>query len=246
MRYFRVPAILSVLLLLAGAAFAQNQVQLTFNGAGNSYNNIGTYPYQFTITQGSQQSNQSLMCDDFYDHITNGESWNASVNSLTQTNLSNFAFGKQANAWSDYQVAGLIFLAVAQGVAGYGDNSADMNAANFAVWALFQAQGNVSAGNSFLASVGAPSGAQAIFDFWVANNFANLNNIGSLGQLWQQLYAELGNVKVYTPLPGQGGQEGNPQEFFGYTSVCPEPTSLTLMGTGLIALAGALKRKLVG
>ena len=47
---------------------------------------------------------------------------------------------------------------------------------------------------------------------------------------------------LYTPVGGKPGF--GPQEYIGYNcNTVPEPSSLMLFGTGVLGLAGALRRK---
>jgi hypothetical protein len=113
----------------------------------------------------------------------------------------------------DYKAAGLIFKSMLAG-------QLNSTAAQWAIWGLF----STNAANSA---------------------YFKSSNFGAVDSLYLGLAATASNsafngLILYTPngaTPGVG-----PQEFIGYSAV-PEPSSLMFMGTGLLGLAGALRRK---
>jgi hypothetical protein len=124
--------------------------------------------------------------------------------------------GLFGNQLLDYKAAGLIFKSILNGTIA-------VNVGNYAIWGLFSTNAQ---NNAFFQS----SGAGAIEQQYLVLA-ANAPNSAFNG------------LVLYTPIAGTQSWGGTAQEYIGYNPV-PEPGTLTLLGTGLLSLAGMARRKL--
>ncbi len=197
---------LIVLLLAAATIASADGVSLTLSNGGNDVMG-GVYvgPYNFTTSNG--QSLQ-LVCDDFYNDVSVGESWTATTTTLS--NLSNVMF---SGSTTQYQEAAYLVGVMYANIG----NAQKVGEIQWAIWAIFDPaivqKGWVD-----------PYGTLTSADLaGIESYYADALACGNSGT------CSYPNITIYTP-PLTGS--GQPQEYIGV----PEPSSLALLVAGMLAL----------
>jgi hypothetical protein len=197
-RHFRLAVLLSTLILaFAGSALADTTVNMSFIGpGGNNSGGVYTYPYNFVVTPGGTAA---LICDAFNNDVIAGETWTATVNTLTG---GNGLFASQANSLNNYKAAGLIFEGIVNG-------TINANVGNWAIWGLFSPNATT---NSYYIS----SGAGALAAWWQDQAGSTPNSAFS-------------NLVLYTPIAGTQSWGGLPQEYIGIKVPEPAEIAMLLL-----------------
>ena len=200
------------------AVLAVASAALAFTSTASANSVTLTYEYQnqqFYLSVNGSKTYTALMCDAYDNKIYRGETWTATVTPFLQ-GIASSMFG--ASMTLDYKAAGLIYKSMLAG-------SLTVLQAQWAVWGLFSS----NAQNNQLFSTYGGAATDATY-LSLAQTAPNSSYAG---------------LVLYTPLNAKSGS--GPQEFIGTSSTpaVPEPSGLTLFGTGLLILSFAIRRKLI-
>src|SRR4051812_47999949 len=134
--------LLAMVLLLASGVYSHADpltAQLKLTGVGGANDGrVYVYPYNFDVTINGSTIQAALVCDDYFDDISFGESWTATVYSLNDVlngagqmgTLSTPLAGLQSNRQNAYLDAAWLYKQLL--VPG-----SDAIAINHTIWALF-------------------------------------------------------------------------------------------------------------
>jgi hypothetical protein len=201
---------LAAFLCFVPLAIGQNTTTLTLVNGG-SYAMDGIYVGPYNATENNQPV--QIICDDFKDEVSPGQSWTARITSLSS--LTNSTTGL---VWSGATAGGALlggttyslvqgYYAMAYldseslGLARNPSNATQIGYLAYAVWSIFDASGVYS-------------WLKAENDLGIWTTIQNLAE-GALKGTYTA--SEFAGWQILTPVcPGQGCANGPPQEFFQY------------------------------
>jgi hypothetical protein len=211
----------AALLLLAPFAFSQDSVDLTLiNGGNDTMDGIYVGPYNAAQSSNGQPAqNVQIICDDFEHQVSPGESWTATV-----TSVSSLGSNPQGLTWSNTSAGGSalfgnnnnLTFSTQQGyyamaylasqmlpLSGNQANAQQVGYLAYAIWAVFDA----SAVKSWL---GANSNAWAQVQILAENALDGKDGVFSA--------SEFAGWEILTPNCSTHGScmQGQPQEFLEF------------------------------
>jgi hypothetical protein len=212
---------------------------LTFEGntykgkGGNSSGGFETYPYYFKIN--NTTTYVPLLCVSFQDRITNGEKWTADVYAIGTT---------YTIATTPTSTPGL--TPKEQDEDAYLDSLIPSTSSPTGIEELQWAVWEVGDPSYFTTASDTGSTNPVLKSFGLTNSEITVINsdyeaaVDSVGNEKASFYA---GYELFVPVANSWPKgDGTPQSFIGPT-VVPEPSSLVLLGSGLLAAAGALYRR---